>query len=547
MAGVLATLTSAGSSGRLHTRPILWPPLVAGALCLLMIALQLRFDLNLMDEGFLWYGAQRVVAGELPLRDFQAYDPGRYFWSASWMALVGDNGILALRAGNALLSAITVIMAVWIVGSSSPSRSPAAMLGSGVIFTLWMVPGFKASDAFAVVLLLLGLTRLLRQPMSIRYFQAGVCWGVTAMIGINHALYGAIACLLTFIYLRGAPKPAASLAASSLGAIIGYAPVLALHLLAPGFSAAFIDSIRMIFEAGITNFPLPFPSLFAAFEILRHPRTASAEVAFAMLFLCVPLLWAAMLWRLNRRKFRGSLPPESKAALFVSVPYAHYAYSRADPAHVAISILPVLIIVLTFALQASRGRRRLMLTSIFTISLLMTAQMHPAYVQLRGIYLNESVNIAGDLLIVSPDTAAVVRIVKAVANAAGPNPFFAGPYLPGAYALAKRRSPTWENYMIFPASRRRQVAEVARLRSADIDYAIIRQVKWDGRPDLGLSGTHPLVLAYLEICLPKSRLIPLGTSPLIIRMKADPGACKQSNKRKHSQSASSPAARVAHT
>jgi hypothetical protein len=477
-----------------------------------------------MDEGFLWYGAQRVAAGELPLRDFQAYDPGRYFWSAAWMTVIGDNGVIALRAGNALLSAITVIVAAWIVASGRPSGSPAGVIASGLIFTLWMVPGFKASDAFAVVLLLLGLTRLLQEAVPVRYFQAGLCWGVAATIGINHALYGAIACLLAFIYLRGAPKPAASLGASSLGAVTGYAPILALHLSAPGFSSAFIDGIRMIFEAGTTNFSLPFPSLLAGLEVSKRPLMAPTEAAFALLFLCVPLLWAGMLWRLHRLGRSADPPPQPVAALLVSLPYAHYAYSRADPTHVAISILPVLIIVLSFALEAGPRRRWLLLASLFTMSLLMTAHMHPAYARLRGIYLAEPVAVGGDRLFVSPETAGVVGAVQAVAKAAGPKPFFAGPYLPGAYAVAKRRSPIWENYLIFPASRKRQLAEIARLRSADIDYAIIREESWDRRSDLGFARTHPLVLAYLEKCLPGARRIPLPSNPLVVRVRAQRAA-----------------------
>src|SRR5258705_11474137 len=101
-------------------------------------AIQGALGLSLIDEGFLWYGAQRVMAGEVPMRDFQAYDFGRYYWSAAIMSLAGSKGILAMRMSNVIMQGLCLALATYLVVRASPRRNLVfSLLATGTFF-LWM-------------------------------------------------------------------------------------------------------------------------------------------------------------------------------------------------------------------------------------------------------------------------------------------------------------------------------------------------------------------------------------------------------------------------
>ena len=218
---------------------------------------------NMGDEGFLWYGVQRVLAGEVPLLDFMSYDPGRYYWSAALMRLMHDDGIMAMRGAAAVFQLLGLFVGLLLLLRPKSRFDVPLLTLAAITLTVWMYNWFKVYDLSLCLILIGILTFLVQQPSNRRFFLTGVTIGLVAVFGRNHGVYGVAGLLGVVVYLtcrqRSLKGLISGLACFVCGVVLGYLPILIMIVAVPGFAAAFWESIRFVTERGATNLTLPVP------------------------------------------------------------------------------------------------------------------------------------------------------------------------------------------------------------------------------------------------------------------------------------------------
>jgi hypothetical protein len=460
---------------------------------------------TLWDEGFLWYGVQRVMLGDVPIRDFQAYDPGRYYWSASLMQLTGAHGIMALRGTLLILQAITLVGALSLLASIEPRRSDWTILVLCVlVLGAWMVPRYKISDTFSSIALIGALTLLVRQPSRRYHFLAGLTLGLVACIGRNHGAYGIAASIGVYCYLALRCQDWTSWRQGVLlflaGLALGYLPMLGMLLLVPNFASAFIESIRLLFEVKTTNLPLPVPWPWRVRLTNISVQESVRQVLIGLFFVGTIAFGCWSLFYVLVGKLRGTpRRPLFVACAFTALPYAHYAFSRADPGHLALGIFPMLLGILALALDRSRNARWGLIAVLAATSWFAILDRHPGW-QCRTATGCEWISIGSDKVGVDRGTADDVSLLLQLKEKYAPagQSFFVAPFWPGAYALLGSRSPTWEIYSFWPKSDGFQRNEIARLEMARPAFVVIVNARLDSRDDLRYQFTHPLIEQYVR-------------------------------------------------
>lgn len=459
---------------------------------------------NLSDEGFLWYGVQRVLAGDVPLRDFMAYDPGRYYWSAALLKLAGADGILALRAAVALFQAIGLAAALWMIMVAARGRQLAYLVLCGITLLLWMWPRHKLFDVTLSILLIAALSYLVRQPDARRYFVTGLCVGLAAVFGRNHGMYGAVASVgvIAWLALRRSEGPSLLRGGMlwAFGVVVGFAPVLLMLLFVPGFSQGFWDSILLLFEAGATNLTLPVPWPWKVQWASQAAGDALRAVLIGLFFMALLVYGVvAIAWVVRKRWRNEFVEPVVVATAFLVLPYAQYAFSRADIGHLAQNIFPLLVGCLVLLAAQPDKFKWPAAVVLCTASIWVIAMYHPGW-QSRQSGQWTALELSSDRLLVDPDTASNVALLRSLETryAQDGRALAAMPLWPGAYASLGRKAPVWDIYPLFPRSARVEQAEIARMKQARTGVVMVLDVALDGRDELRYQHTHPLTYRYLQ-------------------------------------------------
>jgi len=461
--------------------------------------------INFWDEGFLWYGATQTAAGQVPIRDFQSYDLGRYYWSAAGLLAFGD-GILGLRLSLALFQALG--LACGLLAARRISSSPVFLASVGVLLVAWMFPRHKLFEPSLALMGVFFAVRLLEDPSPRRHLASGLFIGIAAVLGRNHGLYNALGHLLVvaLVQTRGAAgQPARNLVSLGSGIVAGFSPILGLCLLDPLFADRFYASL-WAFRPMPRPVPWPWRVTFdPALGLPLALTPVAVSLAYVVMAVAYPLgLWVAWRTPSERLAARSLLV----ACACVGVFYSHHAFSRASLAHLAQASPPFLLGLLAAppAFGASlRSRRNL---AAWAGTLVLTVPIAAGGFRLPlsawGLPIGppirfETYDVTGDSLWLPRSDAETLRRTEAVLSVRldPSEPLLVLPFRPTYYPVLGRRSPVWTIYFLAPGRVESDEEIIRKLEEEEVDWVLFVSEILKGVPrDFG--DLRPGLDRYLE-------------------------------------------------
>jgi len=485
--------------------------LEAASFCVLVAAavflIQWHYGFNWGDEGWLWYISKRTALGEVPVRDYFSYDPGRYYWSAAVFKLLGRRGLFEQIFADYLFGVIGLAVSYLAMARSGMKRSWRV----AVLLLLGLALGFPRHKIFEQSLSLIsaaGITLVLVAPESRkRWLIFGVATGLAAFIGRNSGMYFAVAGVLAFVLLRLRRRTSAlmvSLVPLLGGIVIGYSPMFFMMLRFCGFTSAFIDSVLLTPK---WSWPLRIPFPWDSRAGGLHGLDGWQMHAVSWLCLAVPLTYLFIVWREYKAELKGA-PALAVGASLAGLPYLHHAFYHADFPHIAQAVLPFIVAVAAISsdMWASELRKWTLVcfAGMAFLTLSCWLPMEPLVQHLRAKARAPQslaqIAIDGRQFEVPAHQATMMNAAKAAFESRGARDggFLEAPFYPGLYAFLNARAPFWDTYYLWPRSDDLQNRHIEALIENHTSLVLLnRDVTFDKQDWLRIGHTYPKLVDYI--------------------------------------------------
>ncbi len=493
---------------------ISWSSYIGLPFCVLLVTVSLfswqcDIGFSLRDESYLWYGVQRVLAGEVPIRDFMSYDPGRYYWSALFLYLRGDDGVIATRIGIAAFQGIGLVVALWLLQPLEKEgwQRLIFIILASLVLLVWMFPRHKIFDVCISIFSIAALKFLLDKPSLSRYYITGIYIGLIAIFGRNHAVYGLFSFLAALVWIEYGHffKKAfwVKIGFFALGVVTGYMPMLLMIGFTPGFYEVFWEGVAEIFIQKSTNISIPIPWPWTVDYVgisleegLRQFFIGCAFIAILVFAIGGPL-HLVYSWFYKR-----TVHPLLAVSVFLALPYAHFAFSRAGLNHLCQGIFPLLIGCFVWISMRKDMWRWGGLVGFVGLSMFIMLPAHPLVKYVRSPDRFTETRVTGDLLKIETEVFEEIsffqqRLEPVIKRGAT---FVVAPYYPGIYAILRKKSPLWEIYIHFAlrTSTDFQKKEISRIRDKQPEMIILSNAPLDGMNERRYRYTHPLLYRYVK-------------------------------------------------
>jgi hypothetical protein len=469
-------------------------------------ALQGRIGLSLWDEGFLWYGVQRIKFGEVPIRDFYAYDIGRYYLLSGFQKIWGDDGIVALRFGLALLNGLLLGL-VGIVLHRQNIQFIWVFLGM-VLINMWAYPHYRMTDITVIVTAVAVLTWIGCLPARSPYFfWAGVLYAITVLLlgdVRKHISFFVVALVITLFVIELSRRQwrlwLPHISDVIFGLMVGLLPLLGYALAVPDFAEAYwLNYIDVLLTRSTPNIPLPFPYPWEIDTDRSWQSWRQVVVGWVfVLYVGSVLIWLA--W-FGWRAYRGHTSNHAAlAGIAFAVPSISYVLSRPDVPHLAQGMVPfVMTLVVMIGTISARWLRTTTMAVSIVVSCIVLMPLQPVW-QCRIDFECRNERVLHDDIVMPGMIADQVRLIHQVAEdfVESDGNLYIAPFWPGGYALLGQKSPVWEIYAIWPRDEQFELDEIERIKQHNVHAVLLQRFGMDGREELSFRSTHPVTYNYLR-------------------------------------------------